>query len=129
LPGIPIAIAQPDRPVTLNDASDKKGAFLRQAIIELKLANAQVHVGRIEQWRPAQGFEIAICRGLASLAEFIAASRHLVSSAGLLAAMKGTFPGDELSSLPPGCDCHDVRRLRVPLLDAERHLVLCRLDA
>lgn len=129
LPGIPICIAQPDRAVTLNDASDKKGAFLRQAVIELKLANAKIHVGRVEKWRPAQRFDIAICRGFASLAKFIAASRHLISSSGLLAAMKGAYPGDELSELPPGCDCHDVRRLRVPLLDAERHLVLCTLNA
>ena len=35
LPGIPIAIAEPARHVTLNDASEKKGAFLRQAVIEL----------------------------------------------------------------------------------------------
>jgi len=33
LPGIPIAIAEPARRVTLNDASEKKGAFLRQAVI------------------------------------------------------------------------------------------------
>jgi len=29
LPGIPIAIAEPARQVTLNDANEKKGAFLR----------------------------------------------------------------------------------------------------
>src|SRR5205085_7456950 len=36
LPGIPIAIACPQRQVTLNDASEKKAAFLRQAAIELR---------------------------------------------------------------------------------------------
>lgn len=129
LPGIPIAIAEPGRPVTLNDASDKKGAFLRQAVIELKLKNARVHVGRAEDWRPARRFEVAICRGFASLAAIVAACRHLLSVGGVLAAMKGTFPRDELARVPPGCDCHDVRRLHVPLLGAERHLVLCRLLA
>ena len=129
LPGIPIAIAEPDRAVTLNDASGKKGAFLRQAIIELKLTNAQVHVGRVERWRPEPLFDIAICRGFAALADFVAACRHLISSGGVLAAMKGTYPRDELSRLPSGCNCRDVRRVRVPLLDAERHLVLCRLSA
>ena len=127
LPGIPIAIAEPERRVTLNDASEKKGAFLRQAVIELGLSNATVHVGRVEDWRPAEGFAVVISRGLASLVDFIASCRHLAAPSGVLAAMKGTYPGDELAQIPADCDCHEVRRLKVPLLDAERHLVLCRI--
>ena len=129
LPGIPIAIAQPHRAVTLNDASEKKSAFLRQAAIELKLANVRVHAGRVEEWRPDPAFKVVICRGFAALADFISACRHLLIRGGVLAAMKGVYPRDELTRLPPGCNCADVRRLRVPLLDAERHLVLCRLSA
>jgi len=126
LPGIPIAIAQPARHVTLNDANEKKAAFLRQAVIELDLRNATVHVGRVEAWRPAEGFAVVISRGFASLMDFIAGCRHLAAPAGVLAAMKGAYPHDELAQIPADCDCHDVRRLKVPLLDAERHLVLCR---
>lgn len=129
LPGIPIAIAEPHRAVTLNDASQKKSAFLRQAAIELKLANVRVHAGRVEDWRPEPAFEVVICRGFAALADFIRACRHLITPSGVLAAMKGAYPRDELAQLPPGCNCADVRRLRVPLLDAERHLVLCRQSA
>jgi 16S rRNA (guanine527-N7)-methyltransferase len=129
LPGIPIAIAEPTRRVTLNDTSEKKGAFLRQAIIELGLSNATVHVGRAEEWRPAEGFAVVISRGFASLVDFLSRCRHLVAPAGVLAAMKGVYPRDELTAVPGDCDCRDVRRLRVPLLDAERHLVLCRTGA
>ncbi len=129
LPGIPIAIVEPARRVTLNDANAKKGAFLRQAVIELGLRNADVHIGRAEQWRPAERFGVVISRGFASLADFLAACRHLVAPAGVLAAMKGALPQAELAQIPADCDCHDVRRLRVPLLDAERHLVLCRVGA
>jgi 16S rRNA (guanine527-N7)-methyltransferase len=127
LPGIPIAIAQPGRSVTLNDASRKKGAFLRQAVIELKLSNARVHVERAEHWRPLERFAVVITRGFASLATFIARCRHLVAESGVLAAMKGAYPTAELAAVGPDCDCGDVRRLRVPLLDGERHLVLCRV--
>ncbi len=127
LPGIPLAIADPARAVTLNDASEKKGAFLRQAVIELGLRNATVHVGRAEDWRPAPGFAVVISRGLASLAEFRERCRHLAAPSGVLAAMKGAYPHDELAQMPADCDCRDVRRLKVPLLDAERHLVLCRI--
>jgi 16S rRNA (guanine527-N7)-methyltransferase len=126
LPGIPIAIAEPARRVTLNDASEKKGAFLRQAVIELGLSNATVHVGRVEDWRPAERFAVVISRGFASLVDFLAGCRHLVAPAGVLAAMKGVYPREELAQVPADCDCHEVRRLKVPMLEAERHLVLCR---
>ena len=129
LPGIPIAIAEPARRVALNDANEKKGAFLRQAVIELGLSNTTVHVGRVEDWRPAEGFAVVISRGFASLADFLAACRHLVAPSGILAAMKGIYPSAELAQVPADCDCHEVRRLRVPMLDAERHLVLCRIGS
>jgi 16S rRNA (guanine527-N7)-methyltransferase len=128
LPGIPIAIAEPERRVTLNDANHKKAAFLQQAVIELHLANADVHVGRVQAWQPAQKFGCVITRGFAELAEFIAACRHLVAPGGVLAAMKGVFPAVELERVPADTNCRDVRRLQVPLLGAERHLVLCRCE-
>ena len=127
LPGIPIAIAEPARRVTLNDASEKKAAFLRQAVIELGLRNATVYIGRVEDWRPAERFVVVVSRGFASVPDFVAACRHLVAPAGVLAAMKGVLPKDELAQVPADCDCSEVRRIKVPLLDAERHLVLCRI--
>jgi len=126
LPGIPLAIAEPERRVTLNDANHKKAAFLQQAVIELKLSNADVHVGRVQSWLPAQPFDCVITRGFAELADFISACRHLLAPGGVLAAMKGVHPQAELERLPAGTDCRDVRRLQVPLLEAQRHLVLCR---
>jgi 16S rRNA (guanine527-N7)-methyltransferase len=127
LPGIPLAIAEPARRITLNDANEKKAAFLRQAVIELGLRNAEVHVGRAEHWRPAERFAVVISRGFASVVDFLAACHHLAAPGGVLAAMKGAYPVAELAQVPADCDCTDVRRLKVPLLDAERHLVLCRV--
>jgi 16S rRNA (guanine527-N7)-methyltransferase len=118
LPGIPIAIARPQYRVALAEASQKKAAFLRQATIELKLGNVEVHEGRVEAWRPQPLFDVVISRAFAALAEFIAACRHLVAPGGVLAAMKGAAP----TGL--GRDCRLIR-LRVPLLEAQRHLVLC----
>lgn len=126
LPGIPLAIVDPSRAVVLNDANEKKGAFLKQAVIELGLRNTSVHVGRVEDWRPVERFAIAISRGFASLGQFLVSCRHLVAPRGLMVAMKGVYPAVELSAMPPNCDC-DVRPLAVPLLNAQRHLVLCRL--
>ena len=118
LPGIPLAVARPDWSVWLAEASQKKAAFLRQAVIELGLSNVQVYEGRVQAWRPAARFAVVISRAFAELAEFISACRHLVEPGGLLAAMKGVRPKNAT-----GCE---IVRLTVPLLDAERHLVLCR---
>lgn len=127
LPGIPLAIVDPSRAVVLNDANEKKGAFLKQAVIELGLRNASVHIGRVEDWHPVERFAIAIARGFASLAQFLTSCRHLVAPQGLMAAMKGVYPAEELAAVPANCNCSDVRPLAVPLLNAQRHLVLCRL--
>ena len=128
LPGIPIAVARPEWRVTLAESSQKKAAFLRQAAIELGLGNVDVHEGRVERWHPARPFAIVISRAFAELAAFIAACQHLVGRGGVLAAMKGVFPRDELARVPAGCDCERVIALNTPLLGAERHLVLCRTD-
>jgi 16S rRNA (guanine527-N7)-methyltransferase len=117
LPGIPIAIARPQWQVTLNDSNQKRTAFLRQALMELRLANVEVHEGRVESWRPAASFAVVISRAFAELTEFLAACTHLVAPDGVLAAMTGTAPSER------GCE---VIALKVPLLNAQRHLVLCR---
>jgi len=125
LPGIPLAIARPDVRVTLNDSNDKKCAFLRQAVIELELPNVNVHQGRAEHWTPHNRYSTAISRAFSSLADFIAACRHLVLPGGVLASMKGVFPAAELRQAGKLCLCDTVIALKVPYLDAERHLVLC----
>jgi 16S rRNA (guanine527-N7)-methyltransferase len=126
LPGFAIAIARPDWRVTLNDSKHKKTAFMRQAVIELGLSNAEVHEGRLEHWRPAARFPVVVSRAFAALADFIAACRHLVAPGGVLAAMKGALPREELARVPADCDCSRIERIAVPLLGGERHLVLCR---
>jgi 16S rRNA (guanine527-N7)-methyltransferase len=118
LPGIPLAIARPEWRITLAEANQKKAAFLRQAAIELSLRNVEVHEGRVEAWRPQPLFDTVISRAFAALRDFIAACRHLLAPGGVLAAMTGVAP----AQLDPGCQ---LIALRVPLLDAQRHLVLC----
>jgi 16S rRNA (guanine527-N7)-methyltransferase len=124
LPGIPLALARPSWRVALIEASQKKTAFLRQAKIELGLANVEVHQGRVEELRPVQGFSIVVSRAFAELGEFIAACRHLLDRDGLLAAMKGKYPAHELTQVPPELRAKVVA-LRVPFLEGERHVVLC----
>jgi 16S rRNA (guanine527-N7)-methyltransferase len=116
LPGIPLAVACPHWQVTLNDANQKKAAFLRQAAIELQLTNVQVHEGRVENWH-ATRFAVVISRAFADFAEFVSRCAHLARPDGVVAAMTGAAPN------APGCR---TIALQVPLLDAQRHLVLCK---
>lgn len=129
LPGIPIALARPAWQVTLVEPSAKKAAFLRQARMELRLTNVAVEEARVEHWRPLRRFSIVVSRAFSGLAQFVAACRHLVAPNGVLAAMKGRDPAREFAALPPGCVCAAPIRLSVPMLQAARHLVLCRAEA
>lgn len=126
LPGIPLALARPAWRMALLDSNHKKGAFLRQAVVELKLKNVQIVTDRAENWRPAEGFDIVISRAFADLSGFVEAGRHLCRSGGLLAAMKGVHPDEELASLGQDASLERVVSLDVPGLGAARHLVLLR---
>ncbi|KAA0086101.1 16S rRNA (guanine(527)-N(7))-methyltransferase RsmG [Paraburkholderia sp. T12-10] len=132
LPGIVLAIALPERSVTLNDIVQKKTAFQAQAKAELKLDNLSVVTGRVENLRPGievpGKFDAIVSRAFAELADFVTLARHLVSERGAIWAMKGVRPDAEIGRLPAGARVVDVIRLQVPSLEAERHLVEVVLD-
>lgn len=123
-PGIPLALALPDAQVTLLDSSQKKAAFLRQALIELAIGNATVECARVEDWHAGRLFELVVSRAFSDMAEFAARCGHLVAPGGALGAMKGGYPHDELARLPQGFRLRAAHALAVPGLDAERHLLL-----
>lgn len=124
LPGIPIAIARPDWRVTLVEASQKKGAFLAQAIAELRLGNAEVAIARVEDLRPAPLYDIAISRAFADLAAFAAAVLPHLAEGGSIVAMKGVHPDAELVEVPPQVRVAETLALDVPFVEGARHLVV-----
>jgi 16S rRNA (guanine527-N7)-methyltransferase len=123
-PGIPVAVARPDIQVVLLDSNQKKTAFLRQAVADLRLKNATVVCERVEAWRTGEKFDFIISRAFAEIAEFIALTEHLLAPGGVFAAMKGVYPFEEIERLPPGLRVRQSHALAVPGLEAERHLVL-----
>jgi len=124
LPGVPIAVARPNWAVTLVDSSHKKAAFLRQAVADLGLKNADVVCERVESWAAPKDFGVIISRAFSDLGEFVSLTGRLLAPGGVLAAMKGLYPFEELERLPSGFRLKEVRVLKVPGLEAERHLVL-----
>jgi len=129
LPGIPLAVARPEWDVVLLDSNHKKGAFLRQAIMELKLAHTQVVIDRAEYWEPVRNFDVVISRAFSDLPSFVQTARHLCRPETILAAMKGVYPDEELAQLGPDAHIRSVVSLQVPGLRAARHLVLLQLLA
>lgn len=123
LPGIPLALLNPERPCTLLDSNQKKCAFMQQAVIELGLRRVEVVCARVETWTPLRPFDVVISRAYASLTDFVQAAAICCAPGGTLAAMKGVYPHEELEQLPAGYRVRDVIALNVPGLDAERHLV------
>lgn len=126
-PGIPLAVAQPERHFTLLDSREKKVRFLRQAVSELGLANVDVVAARVEQYRDVAPFDTLLARAFGSLGELVQAAAPLCRPGGVVVALKGTYPAEELSDSALAGYAIDVQRLRVPGLSAERHVVCLRI--
>lgn len=125
LPGLVLAIAAPQAQVTLIDSVQKKCAFLLQARLELRLDNVEVVHSRVEALR-APEFDVIVSRALATLAQFVGWTRHLLRRDGVWLAMKGRQPEDEIAALPEDVRAVAVLPLVVPGLGQQRHLVEMR---
>jgi 16S rRNA (guanine527-N7)-methyltransferase len=122
-PGLPLAIANPQRRFVLVEATGKKARFVVQTAERLGCGNVQVEHARAESYRPFELFDTVVARALSSLADFAAYAGHLCAPDGRLLAMKGKRPDEEISALPKSFRVLAVHRLKVPGLDDERHLV------
>jgi 16S rRNA (guanine527-N7)-methyltransferase len=121
-PGIPLAVACPDRHFTLIDGTQKKIRFVAEGIAALDLRNAVAVAARAENFAGAKDFDAVVVRAVGTLAEVVHNTGGLLAPGGRLLAMKGRAPDDEIAALPRGWRAESLR-LRVPGLDAERHLV------
>lgn len=122
LPGIPLALANPDKEFVLLDSALKRTRFMLQAVGELGLKNVEVIQSRIEDYHPNDLFDTIISRAFTAMQDFVAATERLCLPAGQLLAMKGRFPAQEINSLPDQwLVTPDL--LDVPNVNAERHVV------
>ncbi len=120
LPGIPLAIYQPDKEFVLLDSNAKKTRFVQQAILELGLKNVSVLHSRVEDYQPAALFDTVLCRAFANMQTILTLTGHLLTENGLLLAMKGQTPTDELVQLKQS---FTVINLAVPHIVGQRCLI------
>lgn len=123
LPGIPLALACPDHEFVLLDSKRKKTRFVNQVVIELGLKNVTVIHARAGAYLPQVLFDTLISRAFASLREMVEQAGHLCASGGVMLAMKGVYPVEEIQALPPGFRIKEIVPLQVPGLEGQRHLV------
>jgi 16S rRNA (guanine527-N7)-methyltransferase len=122
-PGLPLAIANPERHFALIEATGKKARFVERTARLLALGNVEVVHSRAESYRPPERFDTVLARALSSLADFVAYAGHLCAPDGRLLALKGKRPDEEVSALPKAFRVLAVHRVKLPGLDDERHIV------
>ena len=124
LPGMILALARPAQHWVLLDSNTKKLRFLNQVLLELKPANVELVRSRVEEYQPVRLFSTVCSRAFASLMLFYRRAYHLAARGGVLLAMKGKHPGPEAAELDAAGLQYSIKRLTVPALDAERHVVV-----
>jgi 16S rRNA (guanine527-N7)-methyltransferase len=129
LPGIPIAIAQPERALVLVESNGKKARFLRECVRALPLPRVSVVAGRAEAGAGTAPRGSVVARALASLDVLCRYAAPWLAPGGRLYAMKGPDHAQELAALPEGFEHESTRALSVPGLDAGRWLVVLKRPA
>ena len=128
MPGMIIALCQPERQCVLLDSNGKKIRFLKQFIADLKLKNViavQTRVEDVAMIEELGQFDVITSRAFASLTDFVAASRPYMHAKSIIASMKGLVPADEIDMLKQQFSC-EILALQVPRLDEQRHLLLLK---
>ncbi len=122
LPGIPLAIMRPDMEFMLLDSNGKKIRFVRQAVLELGLANVATGQQRVETYRSEPGFDTLTARAFTDLPHMLELTAHLRRPGTRLLAMKAEKAESELTGLGEGYETRIIP-LEVPFTQGVRCLI------
>ncbi len=121
LPGIVIAIVNPDIKVSLVDKVGKKINFIKRIIAELEIKNIEPYHDRVELLTSEEKYDGIISRAFSNMEVFIKSTKHLIKRQGVWYGMKSKkILDDEMVSIN---DPWALEKLDVPFLEAERYLV------
>ena len=121
LPGIVIAIVNPDIKVSLVDKVGKKINFIKRIIAELEIKNIEPYHDRVELLTSEEKYDGIISRAFSNMEVFIKSTKHLIKSQGVWYGMKSKkILDDEMININ---DPWTLEKLDVPFLQAERYLV------
>ena len=94
--------------------------------INLNIINIDLLHKRIESLDPNNLFDTVVCRSYASLVKIYSNSSKHLSKDGIIVAMKGKFPKEEIKELEGLKEdiVINIERLNVAGLSADRHAVI-----
>jgi len=124
VPGIPLALAAPERMFVLLDANAKKTRFCEHVVSVLGLGNVRVVHARVEAYRVPEPFHTIVSRAVAPLARLVDWTAHLAGPETRRVLLKGKCPSEELEELGPMGENAGMIRVRVPGSSIMRHIVL-----
>ncbi|WGW00378.1 16S rRNA (guanine(527)-N(7))-methyltransferase RsmG [Vibrio sp. YMD68] len=125
LPGVPLAIMNPEKEFYLLDSLGKRIRFIKQVCHELGIKNVTTVQSRVEEFQTEDKFDGVLSRAFASMSDMVEWCHHLPKSdSGVFLALKGQLQKDEVEQLPQWCSVNSVKSLNVPELEGERHLVI-----
>lgn len=125
LPGIPLAIINPDKQFVLLDSLGKRITFIKNALRELGIQNVTPVLSRVEEYQEQQ-FDGVLSRAFASLDDMVNWCYHLPNKNGKFYALKGVYDEIEVQAVKKPVELVDVIELQVPELVGERHLVVLK---
>lgn len=126
LPGLPLAIINPNKKFVLLDSLGKRISFIRNAVRELGLTNVETALSRVEEYQPDHQFDGVLSRAFASLKDMTDWCHHLPHQKGIFYALKGQYHQQEIDELSANFEVSEVIELQVPELIGERHLILVK---
>jgi 16S rRNA (guanine527-N7)-methyltransferase len=129
LPGIPLALTQPQYHFALLDSNGKKTRFLTHVLQTLAISNAEVISSRVEKYQPEICFNTLVSRAFSHLNDFLIKTQHLCCEKGIFLAMKGQYPGEEIKELDSHFKLLETKSLEIAGLDEKRHLLIVRLNS
>ena len=123
LPGMVLAILNPDKQFYLLDSLGKRIRFQVHVVSQLGLNNVFPVQSRVEDFAPEQKFDAVLSRAFASLKDMLLWCQHLTCNQGKFLALKGKVDQEEISMLPMDFELKMVHSLQIPGLNEDRHLL------
>ena len=121
LPGIPLALLNPDKDFILLDSNGKKTRFMTQVTIELGLSNVEVVQSRVEDYSGA--FDQVVCRAFTNLGGFVKSCERLLNPGGRMLAMKSRDIEVEQAELAAADYDYETHPVSIPGVNTERCIV------
>ena len=124
LPGLIIAIHQPQTEVTMSEKNKKKAYFIKKTIRTLQLTNANILDEAVTPTLITESkFDIVTARALASALKIIKMSKHLLSKEGKFLLMKGAIEkiNEEVAQLENNTYSYTIHKTKN--IETNRHIL------